>query len=1114
MISSKKKLLEKCLELGISCNKSLSKEKIAELIQQKEKTSVITIEYNKEIKRIYHLADIHIRYIERHEEYKIIFEKLLENIRNDGDFSSSIMVISGDIFHNRDRFVSETLLLFNDFVKKITNLVNLFVIVGNHDCFNHSDRLDTVSGISSITNYNNFHLLKKSGIYNFSNITFGVSSLLDGMGIPLAPNVDTSVTKIALYHGIVSGSTLDNGNKIEDGISLSVFKDYDLVLLGDIHRRQFLNKEKTVAYPGSLIQQSYKEELHHGYLKWDVQTKKCEFIVLENDYSFMDIPVNQTLQLSSINFTKYSRIRLIINPLDTEQNVNEKIEEIEKYTNVISIKKCMKEMNIKDGNKEILQEPVDLQESSIIKSFVEEDKFEEIMEIHQELLKSVDGEEIFSKSLPWVIEKIEFRNIFSYGGDILNTIDMKKGVTGILADNASGKTNILNTILYGLFGNSRTQNHLNKNIISRHSKKEDLLVRLTITRSDKKKFYIERTAKTKTRSRIKSSEAGQLDLVETLKFYTDDEILNLSSKPETEKLLKDTLSIIGKDEFVLTNMMSNISYGSTMSIISMTGNQFDEIFNNIFNLNKYVSLHKNSKIIAKDLLDKIKDNQVRCEMLKSNIKSYHIEELQARIPILELETRKGSEEVEALSNNIIDIDNKLLISKATGSTKTKEILQNEIMECDDIIKEYNGDINLLVTKEDEISSEYSILKKGYNKELVSGPDPCYKIKHTLEELENILIKEESLKKKIEFDADITNEYIKAKKYMKSINTENTLDLKNLADEINTLVWEEERKSYLLPKDKKDKILSDLTKTYIDPGMLLKCKKIIEDKESRDKIISDNIKIDQNINKLKKMKNERKIQDAYSLKKKLLKLDELLDYIEAYYDKKEAIEELKIIENNLYVNDLLKEKNKCVVKLNTLRDLVKTKELELYTFKKDIDKCMELTKQVNKLLPELEDKRKKLELYKIYMDVTHQKNLPKKVISSVIKNITNDANSLIYNTTGLLCEIQENDKWEVVVKKGDLTLGPEHCSGYERFILNTALKISFDKYKQLSIIKLFMIDETIDCVSESNLDQIDILLEYLQNHYNNVILISHNEDLKKKINNRIEIKIEKKNSMIC
>jgi exonuclease SbcC len=262
-----------------------------------------------------------------------------------------------------------------------------------------------------------------------------------------------------------------------------------------------------------------------------------------------------------------------------------------------------------------------------------------------------------------------------------------------------------------------------------------------------------------------------------------------------------------------------------------------------------------------------------------------------------------------------------------------------------------------------------------------------------------------------------------------------------------------------------------------------------------------------------MISNRKIQDAYSLKKSLLEISELLDYTDAYYEKQELLKELKIIDDNEQVNDLLHSKNEFSSKLSMLRDNNKSKEIELYKINRDIEIYKTLSKELENLSPILDKQRKKLDLYKVYIDLTHQKNLPKKLISNVIKNITNDANTLIFNTTGLLCEIQENEKWEVVVKKGDLILGPEHCSGYERFIMNSALKISFDKYKQLSSIKLFMIDETIDCVSESNLEQIDTLLDYLKNHYNKVILISHNEDLKKKIDNRICIKIEKNVSFI-
>jgi DNA repair exonuclease SbcCD ATPase subunit len=917
-----------------------------------------------------------------------------------------------------------------------------------------------------------------------------------------------------VYHGMVSGSILDNGVKTEDGISISSFNGYDISLLGDIHRRQFLNKEKTIAYPGSLVQQNFKEELKHGVLRWDLTIKKSEFVVLENDYSFIDIPVCDELDLSSINFTKYSRIRLLIDNLVTEQKVSETLQLLEKYTRVIGIKKHMKEIVLKKSENTLEDQNVDSHEIEILKSFVEDsDNLEEVLNLHNEMLKDVDQDEIFSKSLPWGIEKIEFRNIFSYGDDILNVIDLKKGVTGILANNASGKTNVLNTIMYGLFGSSRTQNHLNKNIISRFSKKEDLLVRLTIKMGDSR-YYIERTAKSKTRSRIKSSEAGQIDVVETLKFFTDSEILNLSSKTDTEKLLRDTLSILGKEEFVMTNMMSNISYGSTMSIISMTGTQFDEVFNNIFNLNKYTILHKNSKNAAKKMIDNIKTYQVTLETLKGSVKDYNSEAQKEKIEKLHEKIKTNKECVVTLVEKISDIDSKLLSLKATGTSKSKESLEQEINEYDEIIDEYDGKIQSLVDDEDKIMVEYENTKSMHKKELTRGPGPSSNVKYTQEELNNMILSQESSKQKVEFDASITNDYIKAKKYLKSVESESTLNLDEISMVIDNLEWFAEKGCYLLPKDVKEKMKTDFSKTYIDPNLLLKYKKTVEDKENRDRIIAENIKIEQNISKYKKLLSDRKIQDAYAIKNRLITLTKLMDYIDAFHDKNEALIELKMVSDNTQVNTFLKEKTRLNKELDGVRELLKNFEMDLYSTKREMESCEKVEHRISDILPKIQKLSKDLEIYKIYIEATHQKNLPKRVISNVIKNITDDANRLIYNTTGLLCEIQENDKWEVVVKKGDLVLGPEHCSGYERFMINTSLKISFDKYKQLSSIKIFMIDETIDCVSESNLDQIDVLLECLYRHYDKVILISHNEDLKKKIDNRIDIQINKKVSSIA
>jgi DNA repair exonuclease SbcCD ATPase subunit len=1118
MLSSKKDLLVKCEKLGISCSKSLAKEKLVELINQKEKTKIITIENKKQtvVKYIYHLADIHIRYLDRHEEYKQIFEKLYNTINEDPHSSESILVMCGDIFHNRDRFVSETLVLFNDFIKNLSNLVEVFLIVGNHDCFNNSDRLDTVSGITSIKDYSNFHLLKDSGTYNFSNISFGVSSLLDCLELPF-PSKEKGITSVALYHGIVSGCVLDNGTSSTEGIPLSSFNGYDITLLGDVHRRQFLSKDKTIAYPGSLIQQNFKEELDHGYLKWDVEEKQASFVKLDNDYCFIDIPVNDDIDISSIKFSKYSRLRLLINNITTEEQINGTIEKCKQFTTVIGVKKILKDVSINASgikNNNSLLETVDQSELSIIKNIVDPLYIDEVLELHSNLLQNIDHEETFVKSLPWTISKIQFRNIFSYGQDKLNCIELKDGISGILANNASGKTNILNTIIYGLFGLSRTQNHLNKNIISRYAKKEGLLVRLTIDMLNGQTYVIERTATTKTRSRIKSSEEGQIDIVENLKFYKDDKNLNLGSKVETEKLIKDTLSILGKEEFVLTNMMSNSSYGANMSIISMSGTQLDEVFNNIFNLNKYKNLHKDSKLLAKKKLDELKTLKVKLEMTEKNLTKYEYENLNQTKEILQKKIGNGHSLLEQENLNLSVIEQKLLKLQKNQITKSETTLNSRLSEIEEHLSAYTGNIADLIKKEDSLEGEYDSLIQNYIKSDTLLPKPKVSVNESIENIKTSISINESNRHKIEFDSNITNEYLKAKKYISSISSDTTLDINNIKEVLEDLALDNSKKYYKLPKDSRDKIVSDLSKTYVDPNLILKYRKIIEDKENMEKMISENIAIDQEINTLKKMMRDKKIQNAHEIKEKLLKISDLLEYIDSYKESLDIKEDLRILKENEFVNTLVSEKSEILSRIEKLQSCLKDNEIDLSLCKRDIFTCQELRSVKDELLPKIKLLSHTLEIYKVYIDLTHQKNLPKFLISKVIKNITLEANELIYNTTGLLCEIQENEKWEIVVRKGKLTLGPEHCSGYERFILNTALKISFDKYKQLSSVNLFMIDETIDCVSESNFEQIDVLLEYLSKHYTKVILISHNEDLKKKVNNRIEILLENGSSSVC
>ena len=64
-------------------------------------------------------------------------------------------------------------------------------------------------------------------------------------------------------------------------LSVKDFKEFDYVLLGDVHERQFLTD--TIAYSGSLIQQNFGETIDkHGLIKWDLYNYTNECIYLKN----------------------------------------------------------------------------------------------------------------------------------------------------------------------------------------------------------------------------------------------------------------------------------------------------------------------------------------------------------------------------------------------------------------------------------------------------------------------------------------------------------------------------------------------------------------------------------------------------------------------------------------------------------------------------------------------------------------------------------------------------------------------------------------------------------------------------------------------------------------
>ena len=136
---------------------------------------------NNKIEKIIHIADIHIRLTEMHKEYNIVFERFYENLRKLKIKNINALVcLCGDLLHSKDELKPNTILHTWNFLKNISQIFPLIIIAGNHDTIEQNDdKIDAISAILKDRPIDNIHYLVNSGAYQYNNIVFGVSSIID-----------------------------------------------------------------------------------------------------------------------------------------------------------------------------------------------------------------------------------------------------------------------------------------------------------------------------------------------------------------------------------------------------------------------------------------------------------------------------------------------------------------------------------------------------------------------------------------------------------------------------------------------------------------------------------------------------------------------------------------------------------------------------------------------------------------------------------------------------------------------------------------------------------------------------------------------------------------------
>ena len=260
---------------------------------------------------IVHLADIHIRngnkQHSKYDQYMQSFQNLDTSIRKKlsklNALNTSIIVVAGDIFHNKYKVENFGLKLLQTFLSILTNIAPTVIIPGNHDFQQQYPDEPSLLDASIFPNIENLYYMTNTSTLELHNIgistlsvkdtliqgeSFGISSELPTFPSKFSDNVQI---KVALFHGTF-GKVMINDSQhadIQTSYPLDMLNEFDIATLGDIHLVQHgVHNKCKYAYSGSLIQQNYGENIiDHGYIIWDIDTKIPKLKKVYNDVGYV-----------------------------------------------------------------------------------------------------------------------------------------------------------------------------------------------------------------------------------------------------------------------------------------------------------------------------------------------------------------------------------------------------------------------------------------------------------------------------------------------------------------------------------------------------------------------------------------------------------------------------------------------------------------------------------------------------------------------------------------------------------------------------------------------------------------------------------------------------------
>lgn len=547
-----------------------------------------------------------IRLFKRHEEFRRHFDNLYISLR---EKKPDHIVLAGDLLHNKSALSPEQLNVFIDFLKNLADIAPLHLIAGNHDTvLNNLTRLDSISPIIKALDNESIKYYKHSGVYpvddKFDFVVF--SCLDDELSWPKEENTNKSKINIGLYHGFVQGALLQNGAIIEDCPYRlqDFFTKVDYLMLGDIHKTQYLDKDKRAAYCGSILQQNYGEDLEHGYLFWEITSKKrhdVNFVKLPKICPYYTLTLGNDLSIpDNLNYQQKARIRIFSRQLNvfekktiTDQ-ITAKFDPVELlFMDDANIHRQDLKLTSLDEKLENLGN-LDIQDkllrNYLIRYNLSEEVVEKVLELNKTYNLKIREKDDTFRNIQYKLGKMTFHNTFSYGENNEFDFSKYKGIVGIFGKNASGKSSVAVDIpLYTIF-NRISKDGVVKNDLIINENKEDCASEIEII-VGKEKHIITRATHVYTKSGKKEGEPviqGKTDVSYKIIYENGTEEDHTAEKrQDTDQVIRSKFGTI--EDFISTSMAPQ---WQLLGIINAGATERLKLIGRYFDIDIFAQKHK------------------------------------------------------------------------------------------------------------------------------------------------------------------------------------------------------------------------------------------------------------------------------------------------------------------------------------------------------------------------------------------------------------------------------------------------------------------------------------------------------------------------------------------